>query len=139
MAVAVVAAVGMVAAVADMAAVTAMAGAAADTERLAASSKKLLRELRYSRAHIKSMQRHHVRGLLASRKAILKKCVDLENELREPAALGHRSHEALLLRQTLHYLLRDADALVGQRCLNPAVGLQTLMEITAEINSGAPP
>jgi len=76
---AVVAAVGTVAAVADMAAAVAMAVVAADTERLAASSKKLLRELRYSRVHMHS---HHVRGLLAC-KAILKKCVDLVNELRE--------------------------------------------------------
>jgi transposase len=32
--------------------------------------------------HIKSLHRHCVRALLASRKAILAKCVDLENELR---------------------------------------------------------
>ena len=32
--------------------------------------------------HIKSLHSHRVRALLASRKAILAKCVDLENELR---------------------------------------------------------
>src|SRR4030095_2625014 len=36
----------------------------------------------YSRVHVKSLESHQIRALLASRKAILKKCVDLENELR---------------------------------------------------------
>jgi transposase len=36
----------------------------------------------YSRVHIKSLHSHRARALLASRKAILAKCVDLENELR---------------------------------------------------------
>ena len=36
----------------------------------------------YSRVHIKSLHSHRVRALLASRKAILVKCVDHENELR---------------------------------------------------------
>jgi len=43
---------------------------------------QILRTGWYSRVHVKSLQSHQVRALLASRKAILKKCVDLENELR---------------------------------------------------------
>lgn len=43
---------------------------------------QILRTGWYSRVHIKSMHSHRVRALLASRKAILKKCCDLENELR---------------------------------------------------------
>ena len=43
---------------------------------------QILRTGWYSRVHIKSLHSHRVRALLASRKAILKKCVDLENELR---------------------------------------------------------
>jgi transposase len=43
---------------------------------------QILRTGWYSKVHIKSMHSHRVRALLASRKAILKKCVDLENELR---------------------------------------------------------
>lgn len=43
---------------------------------------QILRTGWYSRVHVKSMDSHRVRALLASRKAILKKCVDLENELR---------------------------------------------------------
>ncbi|SFN01278.1 IS110 family transposase [Variovorax sp. OV329] len=43
---------------------------------------QILRTGWYSRVHVKSMHSHRVRALLASRKAILKKCVDLENELR---------------------------------------------------------
>ena len=36
----------------------------------------------YRTVHVKSLESHQVRALLASRKAILTKCVDLENELR---------------------------------------------------------
>ena len=43
---------------------------------------QILRTGWYSRVHIKSLHSHRVRALLASRKAILAKCVDLENELR---------------------------------------------------------
>lgn len=43
---------------------------------------QILRTGWYSRVHVKSLHSHQVRALLASRKAILKKCVDLENELR---------------------------------------------------------
>lgn len=43
---------------------------------------QILRTGWYSRVHVKSIQSHQVRVLLSSRRAILKKCVDLENELR---------------------------------------------------------
>src|SRR6478609_9880190 len=43
---------------------------------------QILRSGWYSRVHVKSIESHQIRALLASRKAILKKCVDLENELR---------------------------------------------------------
>jgi transposase len=43
---------------------------------------QILRTGWYSRVHVKSLHSHQVRALLASRKAILRKCVDLENELR---------------------------------------------------------
>ena len=43
---------------------------------------QILRSGWYSRVHVKSLESHQVRALLASRKAILTKCVDLENELR---------------------------------------------------------
>ncbi len=36
----------------------------------------------YSRVHVKSIESHYVRALLASRKAIFNKCIDLENEVR---------------------------------------------------------
>ena len=41
---------------------------------------QLLRSGWYSQVHIKSMASHRVRALLASRKAVLAKCIDLENE-----------------------------------------------------------
>ena len=59
---------------------------------------QLLRSGWYSRVHVKSMQSHRIRALLSSRKAVLSKCVDLENEIRGlfkvfgiklPSKLGH--------------------------------------------------
>src|SRR4030095_11862598 len=43
---------------------------------------QILRTGWYSRVHVKSLQSHQIRLLLSSRKAVLSKCVDLENELR---------------------------------------------------------
>ena len=59
---------------------------------------QLLRAGWYSRVHVKSMESHRTRVLLSSRKAVLSKCVDLENEIRSlfkvfgiklPPKLGH--------------------------------------------------
>ena len=59
---------------------------------------QLLRSGWYSRVHIKSMESHRVRALLTSRKAVLSKCIDLEQEIRGifkvygiklPPRLGH--------------------------------------------------
>jgi transposase len=59
---------------------------------------QLLRSGWYSRVHVKSMESHRIRALLSSRKAVLSKCVDLENGVRGlfkvfglklPAKLGH--------------------------------------------------
>jgi len=43
---------------------------------------QLLRSGWYSRVHVKSIESHYARALLTSRKAILRKCIDLENEMR---------------------------------------------------------
>jgi transposase len=59
---------------------------------------QLLRSGWYRDVHVKSMRSHHLRALLSSRKAVLDKCVDLENEIRGlfkvfgiklPPRLGH--------------------------------------------------
>ena len=59
---------------------------------------QLLRSGWYSRVHIKSMESHRVRALLTSRRAVLAKCIDLEQEIRGifkvygiklPPRLGH--------------------------------------------------
>jgi len=42
----------------------------------------ILRSGWYSRVKVKSMESHLTRALLSGRKAVLKKCVDLENEIR---------------------------------------------------------
>jgi len=63
---------------------------------------QLLRSGWYSQVHVKSMESHQTRMLLTSRKAILDKCIDLENEIRGlfkifgiklPPKLGHGSFD----------------------------------------------
>ena len=43
---------------------------------------QILRSGWYSRVHVKSMRSHEIRALLSSRKAVLSKCIDLEQEVR---------------------------------------------------------
>jgi transposase len=59
---------------------------------------QILRSGWYSRVHVKSLESHHIRLLLSSRKAVLSKCIDLEQEVRGlfkvfgiklPPKLGH--------------------------------------------------
>ena len=63
---------------------------------------QLLRSGWYSRVHVKSIESHQVRALLSSRKAVLAKCIDLEQEVRGlfkvfgiklPPKLGHGSFD----------------------------------------------
>jgi transposase len=64
---------------------------------------QILRTGWYARVHVKSRASHYSRALLSSRKAVLNKCIDLENEIRGlfkvfgiklPAALGHGPFDA---------------------------------------------
>lgn len=64
---------------------------------------QILRSGWYSRVHVKSLESHQVRALLSSRKAVLNKCIDLENEIRGlfkvfgiklPARLRHGEFDA---------------------------------------------
>jgi transposase len=43
---------------------------------------QLLRSGWYRQVHIKSMESHHIRMLLSSRRTVLDKCIDIENEIR---------------------------------------------------------
>lgn len=43
---------------------------------------QILRSGWYSRVHVKSVESHHTRALLTSRKVMQRKCIDLENEIR---------------------------------------------------------
>lgn len=43
---------------------------------------QILRTGWYQPVHVKSIESHHIRALLSSRRAILQKCMDLENEVR---------------------------------------------------------
>ena len=63
---------------------------------------QLLRSGWYRRVHVKSIESHQTRALLSSRKAVLAKCIDLEQEIRGlfkvfgiklPARLGHGSFD----------------------------------------------
>ena len=63
---------------------------------------QLLRSGWYGQVHVKSMESHHIRMLLTSRRAVLDKCIDLENEIRGlfkifgiklPPKLGHGSFD----------------------------------------------
>jgi transposase len=63
---------------------------------------QLLRSGWYSRVHVKSIESQQVRALLSSRKAVLAKCIDLEQEIRGifkvfgiklPPKLGHGSFD----------------------------------------------
>lgn len=70
---------------------------------------QILRSGWYSRVHVKSLESHQIRALLSSRKAVLAKCIDLENEIRGlfkifgiklPPRLGHGSFDTTV-RETI--------------------------------------
>jgi len=70
---------------------------------------QLLRTGWYSPVHVKSIESHQIRALLSSRKAVLNKCIDLENEIRGlfkvfgiklPPKLGHGSFDPAV-RETI--------------------------------------
>lgn len=81
---------------------------------------QILRSGWYSRVHVKSMESHHIRALLSSRKAVLNKCIDLENEVRGlfkvfgiklPPKLGHGAFD-VRVRGTI-----EADPALAQALL----------------------
>jgi len=81
---------------------------------------QLLRSGWYSRVHIKSIESHQIRALLSSRKAVLAKCIDLEQEIRGlfkvfgiklPPKLGHGSFDPKVRP------LIDADEALSQSLL----------------------
>ena len=66
---------------------------------------QILRTGGYRTVHVKSIESHQVRALLTSRKMILTKCIDLENELRGllkvfgvrlPPRVGHGGFDELV-------------------------------------------
>jgi transposase len=72
---------------------------------------QILRSGWYSRVHVKSIESHHIRALLSSRKAVLSKCIDLENEVRGlfkvfgiklPPKLGHGTFD-IRVRGTIEH------------------------------------
>ncbi len=86
---------------------------------------QILRTGWYACVHVKSLGSHQIRALLSSRKAVLKKCIDLENEIRGlfkvfgiklPGKLGHGPFDAKVRtpiesdRALAHVLLPLLDA-----------------------------
>jgi transposase len=66
---------------------------------------QLLRSGWFSQVHVKSVESHRIRMLLSSRKAVLNKCIDLEQEIRGlfkifgiklPPKLGHGSFDKVV-------------------------------------------
>jgi len=81
---------------------------------------QILRSGWYSRVHVKSMESHLTRALLSSRKTVLKKCIDLENEVRGlirllgiklPPRLNHGAFDEHIRQATEAYPLM-ADAVI---------------------------
>jgi len=103
---------------------------------------QLLRTGWYVPVHVKSMVSHHVRAMLSSRRTVLKKCVDLENELRGllrifgdklPSKVSHSSFDAVVRP------LVEKDAALG-RALVPlldtrATLYQTYLQLDAEVKT----
>jgi transposase len=104
---------------------------------------QLLRTGWYSQVHIKSMASHRIRALLSSRKAVLCKCIDLEQEVRGlfkvfgiklPAKLGHGAFDAAVNR-TRNMAQQDP---VCQRLMSaPGVGFITALTYKAGVDDPA--
>ncbi|MEE8303347.1 MAG: IS110 family transposase, partial [Candidatus Tectomicrobia bacterium] len=99
---------------------------------------QILRSGWYSRVHVKSMESHHIRALLSSRKAVLSKCVDLENEVRGlfkvfgiklPPKLGHGAFDDTV-RATI-----EADAALAHALLPLLEGRLTLYQTFRELDN----
>jgi transposase len=81
---------------------------------------QILRSGWYSRVHVKSLDSHLTRALLTSRKTVLKKCIDIENEVRGlirligiklPGTVKHGSFDELV-RPLIQPHSTLADALI---------------------------
>jgi len=81
---------------------------------------QILRTGWYSRVHVKSMESHLIRALLSCRKTVLKKCIDLENEIRGlirllgirlPGTLKHGAFDAHV-RQSIEAHTTMAQSLI---------------------------
>ena len=90
---------------------------------------QILRSGWYRRVHVKSLESHQLRALLTSRKAILTKCIDLENELRGllkifgvrlAARVGHGSFDEAVRGAA------EADQLLA-RALVPLLDARTVL------------
>jgi transposase len=99
---------------------------------------QILRSGWYRRVHVKSIESHHIRALLSSRKAVLSKCIDLENEVRGlfkvfgiklAPKLGHGAFDAAV-RATI-----EADAALAHALLPLLEARLTLYQTFRELDN----
>jgi transposase len=68
---------------------------------------QLLRTGWYQQVHVKSIESHHIRALLSSRRAVLQKCMDLENEVRGLLKIFGLKLPARINRGAFDHLIRE--------------------------------
>ena len=105
---------------------------------------QILRSGWYSCVHVKSLQSHQIRALLSSRKAVLAKCVDLENEIRGlfkvfgiklPPRLGHGSFDGAFRElDNRTRKMAHTDEICRRLMTAPGVGFITALTFRAAVD-----
>lgn len=68
---------------------------------------QILRTGWYQQVHVKSIESHHIRALLTSRRTVLQKCMDLENEVRGLLKIFGLKLPSRVSRGAFDYVIRD--------------------------------
>ena len=98
---------------------------------------QLLRSGWYSRVHVKSVESHHTRALLTSRKVMQRKCIDLENEIRGLLKVFGVKLPMRLSRGAFDIAVRDSiesDAALSYALLPLLQARQMLFETFVELD-----
>ena len=98
---------------------------------------QILRSGWYSRVHVKSVESHHLRALLTSRKVMQRKCIDLENEIRGLLKVFGVKLPMRLSRGAFDVAVRDtieSDPALSRALLPMLHARQTLFETFMELD-----
>lgn len=98
---------------------------------------QILRSGWYSRVHVKSVESHHLRALLTSRKVMQRKCIDLENEIRGLLKVFGVKLPMRLSRGAFDVAVRDtieSDAALSRALLPMLHARQMLFETFMELD-----